>query len=73
MYKYKTKDGSTTGVVPGIGVIVDGFITSPVKLESGNLELVTDGQDAPIVGTASQQNPEQPATAEQSITLGVEQ
>lgn len=73
-YTYKTKDGTKTGFVPGIGAITDGSITSHVLIESPNLELVhTDeaAPAAPVVGTASPQNPNQPQTAEGPVTLGV--
>lgn len=80
-YTYKTKNGATTGFVPGVGAIVDGVISSNVPLESPNLEPYDkDGNAArvaneqafahanehakPLDGTASQQNPNQPATAE---------
>lgn len=68
-FTYKTKDGTKTGFIPGVGEIVDGEISSPVELESPNLELA---DAAPIVGTASQQNPNQPETAEGSSNAGVQ-
>lgn len=73
-FTYKTKDGSKTGFVPNIGAIEDGRITSDTPLHNPNLELVSsDEQPAPIVGTASQQNPAQPlsinaTTANQETT-----
>lgn len=51
-YKYKTKDGQQTGVVAGVGVIVNGEIESLIPIESPNLELVTDQPQNGIVGTA---------------------
>lgn len=58
-YKYKTKDGTLDGFVPGAGAIVDGFITSAFKLENPNLEFVSEVNETapePIVGTVSQSN-----------------
>lgn len=67
MAKYKTKDGRLTGVVANVGVIVDGFIESEIDLSGPNFELVTDAspaeQPAPVVGVASQQNPDLNQTA----------
>jgi hypothetical protein len=40
-YKYKTK-GDVELVVPGVGVSVNGIITSSTPLESPNLELITN-------------------------------
>lgn len=58
--------GTNTGYVPNVGVIVDGKIESDVPLEGHNFKLISGdapAQAAPVVGTASQQNPAQPATA----------
>lgn len=77
-FTYKTKDGSSTGFVPGVGAIVDGQISSDTPIESPNLQLVNDvagaePQPAPIVATASQQNPNQPLTADAPDNTGVQQ
>lgn len=78
-FTYKTKDGQQTGFIPGVGAIVDGEITSDTPIENPNLMIVRDQTGeapvvpepaavvppAPVVGTASQQNPNQPATADQ--------
>ena len=38
MSTYKTKDGSQTGFVPGVGAIVDGLLkNAPDNLENANL------------------------------------
>ncbi len=48
MYKYKTRDGSTGGVVPNVGQIDDnGEILSSVVLENPNLELIDDNAELP--------------------------
>jgi len=47
MATYKTKDGTQTGVVPGVGEIVNGLLkNAPANLENPNLELVTESQPA---------------------------
>lgn len=69
MYKYKTKDGSTGGFLPGVGEIVDGTITSTHPIENPNLELVnetTDSSPAHVAGVAPQA--QQPAAAPQPST-----
>jgi hypothetical protein len=48
MYKYKTK-GSVELVIPGVGVTVDGIITSDRPIENPNLELITNTPVEPIV------------------------
>lgn len=48
MYNYKTKNGKN-GFIPGVGAIVNGLITSEVKLENPLLELVETSTS--IVGT----------------------
>lgn len=57
--------GTKTGFVPNVGEIVDGKIESDVLLEGGNFKLISGEapQQAPVVGTTSQANPNQPATA----------
>lgn len=52
MTLYKTKNGVKTGVVPGVGVIVDGQIESPIKLE-GNFEEVVPEQTQPTAQVAA--------------------
>ena len=54
---YKTKDGTLTGFVPGVGLIVDGKITVPegVVIENANFEKVEGSQfqNAPAAPSAS--------------------
>lgn len=59
MATYRTKDGTKTGFIPGLGVIVDGVITVPdeIVIENANLEKVTEAP-AP----ATQAAPAEPAT-----------
>ncbi len=80
-YTYETVDGQKTGYVAGHGVIVDGKITTDRPIENPNFKLVGGSAaqnaavpPAPVVGTASQQNPSQPATAEpqQPTNAGVQ-
>ena len=53
MSKYKTKDGSQTGVVPGVGEIVNGILSNaPDNLENPNLELVADPKPVTPTPTA---------------------
>ena len=44
MKTYKTKDGSQTGIVPGVGIIANGQITVPdhVVIQNANFELVME-------------------------------
>ena len=69
-YTYETVDGTKSGFVTGHGAIVDGKITSETAIENPNLKLVGG---APVSGTASQQNPAQPQTAEQAPANNGEQ
>lgn len=71
---YETKDGSKTGFIPGVGEIVDGKLSTDKFIESPNLRLISDGteQPAPVVGTASQQNPDQPKQADAPTNTGVQ-
>lgn len=71
-FTYKTVDGSQTGFIPGVGEIIDGVITSDQPLENANLALVEDvtATETPLVGTASQQNPNQPQTADAPTNTG---
>lgn len=68
-FTYETKDGTTTGFVPGYGAIVDGKITTEKYIESPNLVLQDNAESeqaepGQIIGVASQQNPEQSPTAD---------
>lgn len=69
MTTYKTKDGSKTGFVPGVGEIVDGKLTVPdgMTIENANLEIVEDqpSPTAPAAPVAS--NPVPPAQAANPI------
>jgi len=64
---YKTKDGTKTGFVPGVGDIVNGKIEGPENLESANLVRVDEQtpppqQTAPAAPAASIPAPVQAAT-----------
>lgn len=52
MYRYKTK-GDAELMIPGVGITVNGEISSPIKLENPNLVLVTEDPSVP-------QQPQQP-------------
>lgn len=75
MTKYKTKDGRLDGVIPNVGVIVNGYIETDVDLEGANFEAVTEATPeqaqvqpvAPIVGVASQANPDLNLVAAQTV------
>jgi hypothetical protein len=47
MYKYKTADGTKSGVIPNVGELKDGIILSEEPLENPNLELVDSDVEAP--------------------------
>ena len=54
MATYKTKDGTLTGFVPGVGQIVDGKITVPdgVVIENANLVKIDETSPQPAAPTA---------------------
>lgn len=60
MTLYKTKNGQQTGVVPGVGEIVNGKIEGPDNLESANLVKVETQASAPVAPPASPPAPQTP-------------
>jgi len=76
MSTYKTKDGSQSGFVPGIGPVVNGYLyNAPDDLENYNFIKVAD--PAPAVPTDPQtpsaQPQETPAAVLQPLSAPVEQ